>query len=703
VLYECLTGARAFPGATVSDTIAAVLGREPDWSALPARTPPNVRRLLQRCLRKDARLRLRDVSDARLELEDDASEAPAPRVASRKPRLVWWAAAAAAFAVVASGALVLGARGRPAEAPRQPRLLRLTWDGAIATDPALSPDGSMVVYASNRGGGSNLDLWLQRVSGGTPTRLTNDPADDRQPSFSPDGSTLAFRSARGGGGLYVMSALGGDARLLASGGHHPRFSPDGASLAFSMGPWLGGHDQPGTSVFIVPTTSGEPRRVAAELAAARNPVWAPDGKSLLLFGRGSGPNGPEPPDWWWAPLDGRPPVATGAFRAFAAAGVNTREFITIRADLLPTAWTPEGVFTNGEIDQSEKVWRLAVSPQTGALAGEPVQITAGPGHHTTPALDRASRVAFRASLHTAVMSALPLDANAGRAKGAIVRLASDAGDGPHRGSVDPLRRVLAFPKQRPTESELWLKDLEGGQERHLVTTPPGQLNPIVAPDARHVAYTSDDRGSRTGWAVTTDGGVPRRLCDGCVVQSWLDSSRVIVSTPYPNAVQLRTLPIQGGQAEALLQPDVVSGRADPSPDGRWLAMTARGRAVRRTWIAPLRPGRPPAESEWNAIDVSGPGGPAERAIGGERTVGWSPDGRLLYMLLEPDGFRCLYAVPIDPTRGAQAGPPFLVRHFHDPQQPLSSTPFGNGIVKDAFVFDQVEIAASIWLLDPRSP
>ena len=70
VLYEMLTARPAFRGETVSDTIAAILEREPDWSALPAQTPPSIRRLLQRCLEKDPKRRLRDIGDARLEIEE---------------------------------------------------------------------------------------------------------------------------------------------------------------------------------------------------------------------------------------------------------------------------------------------------------------------------------------------------------------------------------------------------------------------------------------------------------------------------------------------------------------------------------------------------------------------------------------------------------------------------------------------------------
>ena len=121
-----------------------------------------------------------------------------------------------------------------------------------------------MVYASDRDGEGQLDFWLQRTSGGQPVRLTNDATDDREPDFSPDGSFIAFRSDRAGGGVYVMPALGGNARLIAEGGRRPRFSPDGSRIAFWTGPWLSGAGArgPGYSVFTVPANGGQPTRVA---------------------------------------------------------------------------------------------------------------------------------------------------------------------------------------------------------------------------------------------------------------------------------------------------------------------------------------------------------------------------------------------------------------------------------------------------------
>ena len=86
VLYEMLTGRQAFGGETVSDTIAAVLDREPDWNRLPAKTPPEASRLLHRCLDKDLKRRLHDIADARIELDEGPSTSPpAPRDACRAP------------------------------------------------------------------------------------------------------------------------------------------------------------------------------------------------------------------------------------------------------------------------------------------------------------------------------------------------------------------------------------------------------------------------------------------------------------------------------------------------------------------------------------------------------------------------------------------------------------------------------------------
>ena len=152
VLYEMLTGRQAFPGNTISDSIASILTKEPDWTALPPATPTLLRRLLRRCLVKNARERLHDMSDVRLDLADafqpssDAAPHLPPPVAAM-PR--WWFAVALVAALVAGGALT-AAILRVMTEPPTPTVTRLSIGlsgtqalvvGGLDRDFALSPDG----------------------------------------------------------------------------------------------------------------------------------------------------------------------------------------------------------------------------------------------------------------------------------------------------------------------------------------------------------------------------------------------------------------------------------------------------------------------------------------------------------------------------------------------------------------------------------
>src|SRR5262249_44728858 len=180
VLFEMLSGRRVFRGATVTDTLASVIRDPPPLDALPAATPPRVRLVIARCLERDPRRRLRDIGDARLELDapDAAAAATAAEQQSATHRLIrGWRVLAAGLMLVAAGAVFtwwidrMTAPGASAGAP----VMRLTSDAVLTTDPALSPDGKLVVYTSDRAGAENLDLWVQQIDGGAPLRLTFDP------------------------------------------------------------------------------------------------------------------------------------------------------------------------------------------------------------------------------------------------------------------------------------------------------------------------------------------------------------------------------------------------------------------------------------------------------------------------------------------------------------------------------------------------
>ena len=702
VLYEMLSGRSGFARSTSADTVAAVLERELDYATLPPAMPPGLLRLLRRCVEKDRGRRLRDIADARSDLDEAARELDSPPSSSPSTAVRGrWLMAATVLASVAAVAVVLwtASRTQPQSVGPGPAFRRVVADASFATEPSMSRDGNLIVYASDRAGDGQLDLWLQRTAGGQPIPLTSDPADDREPDISADGSLIAFRSFAGRSGIYVMPVLGGNPRLVAEGGQQPHFSPDARTIAYWTGAWLGGPRTEGTAVFVVPATGGQATRIAAGFAVARSPVWAPDGKALLFFGAKERVTSAaaEGFDWWFAPIDGTQPVATGAYAVMEAKGLSgSAENNTIgpAPDALPVSWTRDGVIFSARVGDSVNLWRLQVDAASRRVVGASLErLTYGAGADLEPSVDDAGRVAFRVTSELAVSLRLPLDSNAGRARGAVVRETAHAGGTfAGRNSMDDAGRLLVYPRVGPNESEIWVKDLATAQERHVVTTPPSQLNPIVSHDGSRVVYTVSERGIESGYVIPLAGGTARKVCDRCAVYGWLGDNRRIL-TFNASGVHVRLVDVDTRAAVDVLD-DPAVGRVDVSPDGRWLSFSARG----RLWNAPFTPGKLIKDTDRIAVRT----GPTFEGAA-ERACGWSPDSRLLYLLLEQDGFRDLYAQRIDPTNGTPTGDPFLVQHLHDPRRRWGSTPYGTAIVNNAFVFNQTEMTGSIWLLDPGQP
>jgi serine/threonine-protein kinase len=218
VLYECLTGRRAFEGETVSDLVARILEREPEWAALPASTPVSVRRLLERCLTKNPRDRLRDIGEARIALERGANEPPAAPVTAtpRSPaRLAPWLVAAACLAALAVTLMRSSRTAAPAATPSMRMSVAMaegeSFPSGYGPAAVISPDGGMVAFIG--GSGQDARLYLRRLDD-----LEAHPIDGargvRSPFFSPDGQWIGFM---GRGLIQKVPATGGTpARVCAT-------------------------------------------------------------------------------------------------------------------------------------------------------------------------------------------------------------------------------------------------------------------------------------------------------------------------------------------------------------------------------------------------------------------------------------------------------------------------------------------------------
>ena len=230
VLYETLTSRSPFPGETVTDVIAAVVKNEPDWTALPAATPPRIRRLLVRCLQKDPRARLRDIGDARLEITDRDAVVETAAAPVSRPRLAPWIALTALLALVAGGAA--GALW-----PRTPARSTPNWRAALVGGPAsllqpvLSPDGQQLAFQTIVDG--QTQIGVMKADGGTWRVLTSDRTRGLSAihDWSPDGSRIFYdRQTDTLNGVFAVPSLGGDERLVLENAGFPVALPNGDLL-----------------------------------------------------------------------------------------------------------------------------------------------------------------------------------------------------------------------------------------------------------------------------------------------------------------------------------------------------------------------------------------------------------------------------------------------------------------------------------------
>jgi serine/threonine protein kinase/Tol biopolymer transport system component len=292
VLYEMLAGRTAFGRSTVTDTLAAILHRDPDWDALPPITPPSLRRLLQRALAKDRKERLRDSGDIRIALEDitgDSRTAETPIVAIRSRRFRLAIGTGLLLAAALGTGWWTGRRSAPAgivsESPlANAQFTRLTGFPGTETDAAISADGKFVVFLSDHGG--PFDVWLSQLGTWRFTNLTQGrerPSElislVRSVGISHDGSEIWLSGRYPDLRLRLMPLIGGPPRFFLSGNAvNVAWSPDGAFLAYHTG-------EKGDPMFVADRTGANARRIFVNpVSGGHNhfPTWSPDGRWIYF-------------------------------------------------------------------------------------------------------------------------------------------------------------------------------------------------------------------------------------------------------------------------------------------------------------------------------------------------------------------------------------------------------------------------------------
>ena len=694
VLYEMITGQRAFDADSTVGTLSAILSKEPvAVSEARPEVPREVERLILRCLRKDRERRPQAMADVALALEELLEESVSGRLPSGvlpaiqpRPQRRWLRFAGAgllALTLIAGGALWWSRRP---VGPTGPQVLtRLTTDSGLSAYPALSPDGKLLAYASDRGGDGKLDLWLRQVAGGESVRLTHHEADDYDPAFSPDGTKIAFRSEREGGGIYLVSALGGEERLIARNGRRPRFSPDGGTIAF----WMGATGNSGTleTAYLVPSGGGTPKQWQAEMGTASHPIFSPDGRHILFLGkRDAAASWPDTADWWVAPVSGGPALSTGAYQLLGRQAI--LNFVA------PEAWLAEGnrILFAQKVGDSTNLWQVRISPKTFRLEGSPERLTSGAGIEVHACAAPGGHLVFSSLVEDLNVWSLPIEPNHARIKGEIEKLTQE-GVFNLAPSVTPDGKKFVYLSNRSGSFDIWVQDVDTRRDYSLTASQAHKWFPIITADGSRAAFGSVEGGKSMLFVLPSSGGELEKVCDDCgAPRSWSsDGSLLLYQGGRPSRIQQLTL--RTGQKQTLLShPQYGLYSARLSPDDRWIAFQCRIRPDRtRVFVAPFRPGTAAPEQDWIAVTS----GESE-----DDKPRWSPDGTVLYFTSLRDGFRCIWAQRLEPQGKRPSGGAFSLRHFHHSRLTMMNVglnQFELSVARDKILFVVGERIGNIWM------
>ena len=569
VLYECLSGHRPFQGDTATDLIAKILERDPEWNELPPQTPATIRLLLRRCLAKDRNKRLRDIGDARIEIEHaiaDPASSPlhlgvaAPPSRSSLRRMVVWPALAALVAVAIYSGWRMGQRAMPQDGGSLgSKFTKLTDFAGVESAPSLSPDGKMVAYVARES--DDQDIFSLRVGGLNPINLTKDcTKDDFQPAFSPDGTRIVFRSDRDGGGLFLMGATGESPRRLTDFGFDPKWSPDGQSVVFATE----GIDNPlsrssTSAVWTIDLLSGEKKKITE--GDAVQPSWSPHGHRIA----------------YWAVWQ------QGGQRDLYTISAGGGEPVVLTNDQ-PTdwfpVWSPDGrfIYFCSNRGGSMNIWRIPVDEQTGQPLGDCEPVTSGVTAAGQPSLSSDGHlIAFTATVQTGNVERVSMDPITGTVQGspqAVSRLTGRI----EYASVSPDGEWIACTTTDRQEDLILLRK-DGLERRQLTNDIYKDRGPDWAPDGKRLAFYSDRSGKYEIWAINTDGSnltqLSRTTESSITFPRWnRDGSRLFFSFGHSQVVIMDPNRPWGEQSPELLfaaDPPHGFNSSSWSPDGRSIA------------------------------------------------------------------------------------------------------------------------------------
>jgi Tol biopolymer transport system component len=625
VLYEMLTGRRAFRRATAAETMTAILNEDPpEFGTEQAGIPLGLERIVRHCLEKNVNERFQTARDIAFAIEGlrdsgaavsrgQAMPPPAAGSVARRRGFVLIGAAGVAGALLIAWFAMSRLDGSREDGRGAPPIVigastQVTTDDGLEIHPALSPDGKLLAYAA--GTATEMRIYIRPVGGGrTLTLSESGQAFEYEPRWSPDGSQILFLRRDG---VFVASALGGTSRRVAGGpitaaawaadgrrvliarastltvapleGGSERAlasgEPEVHSCAWSpLDDWVACVSGNGTSVVpgggfgnvapsaivMAPASGGSFVTVADRTAANLSPAWSPDGHALYFVSNREGPR-----DIYVVDVDGDRGVQDAARRVTTGLGVQSIAFAATGGRLAYVGYVARA-----------NIWSLPISAGAAIDTSGAQALTSGSQIVESLRISRDQKwVVFDSTLHlNAEVFRMPVGG------GPAERLTTHPADD-FAADLAPNGQAVAYHSWRSGSRDIYVQPLDGGPTVTITATPGQESSPIWSADGRAIAFVdlaSRKDGDALGklWLVRQDaqGGWGTPVFVGEDVNArgaWVDERTLV----YPRNGALEAIPLDGGAARVVYAP--APGSADPhvrsvaTSDGRTLYFKSGG-------------------------------------------------------------------------------------------------------------------------------
>ncbi len=665
ILYEMLSGKRAFSRETPADTMSAILKEDPPGLAsVPQEIPPALQRLVEHCLEKNPAERFQSARDLAFHLDavstgSTSSMTPMAPVARRRPRAGWRTAILVAVALAAG----LAAGGFAAlriwaPAPYVPPTIRyISYSGRDA-EPSASRDGRLIAYSSVHEGRSQI--WLKQFPSGDEVALTSGPGD-HQPRISPDGSQVLFTRVEGStSSIQKLPVVGGEPRKIVDDAYDADWSPDGNAVVFLRDRL---DDGAAVSVIGAVEATGQGVRELADVKTAQlnAPRWSPDGGRIVAVKSGTenAPNtlllvaaaGGDPQTLVPPPPAGRlsSPVWVDGGRAllyaqsetFVAGGsdwasgrIVLQDVASGRAEI--RMWLPLSASVLDLLGPGSVVMGVSSNRQNlkqvplagGTASGAAGWLTRGNSIDRQPAYSPDGQwILFSSNRGGGNLDLWKLSAESG----AIRRLTEDSADD-WDPAFSPDGESILWSTNRSGHFEIWMSAVDGTGAHQLTQDGFDAENPTMTPDGTWVVYNSANPAQPGIWKIRPDGKDATRIVPG----SWStpDVSPDGKYVAFRTSAQLRSVMIARVEDGALVGTPIelpgsgFSGRPRWMPDGKRFLYTASDETgARGIYIQEFVPGR-------DTVATRRPVSPFEYQQPAE-SFGVAPDGsRLVYSVLD---------------------------------------------------------------------